>query len=42
VLQFEGGMATLTIQRAILDDGHFEAELRDILSQAIKMQAELK
>lgn len=42
VVQFEGGMATLTIERVLLDSNGFEDKLRDILTQAIEMQAAMR
>lgn len=41
VVQFENGMATLTINRATLAGNIFEAVLRGILNQAVQLQTEL-
>jgi len=42
VRQFEGGMATLTIEREILDGSEFLERLRDLLTKAVEIQMELK
>jgi len=42
VVQFEGGMGTLRLERALLDSHSLEDKLRDILIQAIEMQAEMR
>ncbi|MEQ8236289.1 MAG: hypothetical protein ABRQ23_05895 [Syntrophomonadaceae bacterium] len=42
VVQFDGGMATLKLERTLLDNQVFEDKLRDILTQAIEMQAEMR
>jgi len=42
VVQFEGGMATLTLERELLNSNGFEEKLRDILTQAIEMQAAMR
>lgn len=42
VLQFEGGMATLTIERGILAGMEFFNRLRDLITKAMEIQIELK